>query len=555
MPVELGSFIADHKTIAPLGLVARGLLVLAGFTGMFYSLAGAFVAGTSWDAPYDTGASQVTRNLASGLTLSQAYEQVPQISEYYGVLVFQLVDAVRWLSGETGTLNSSNPDTYVWQGITNTVVATLAIGVFAWAIGRSTRSSLIGTATWGTVMTLPIWVGMSHMNFKDMTVASGLSLFSAGLLFAYTGRPVSNRRPLLLATIPLTLGSFLAIGTRVGAIILVLALGGIVTLWWLAVGIRAKRVARPLEIGVASAISVLLSLVLLWWTNPIARINTAGLLIDSIRVSGSFPIDFAVRVAGQDVSTTNLPLWYAPAWAAAQLPLALWLWIGVCLVAFVALLRSRKLSRSIPTLNSLTPVIAQALVLPVLIIASGATLYDGIRHLMFAVPPLIALLVVALCKSVSASISQPRAQLILPVLVLAGVGLNLFAVARWFPYTYAYINPIAGIGAPERNWELDYWGVSAREGVEKLKALGADEVVVLPNADMAVPYGGRGMTEVISDGDAVLGIYAFQRFEAELPENSSCSQVFEIRRDRQVLGLGGLCGQHSQNPSEYPESQ
>ena len=525
----------------PLRVITRIVLIAAGFIGAGFSYMGAFVAGTSWDAPYDTSAAQAFFTLPDALTLKQAYDFIPQISEYYGILFFQLVDVLGSLVGDTEVLDPGNPNSYVWQGVTNTTLATLGIAIFSMAVGYATKSSFAGTATWATVMTLPLWVGMSHMNFKDMPVAVGLSLLSAGLILAYRrGRP-GHSGTLASALVLISMGSFLAIGTRVGAIVLVVIISGLSAAWWLLLAIRRKTLPRATQTIAVTGIRLAASILMLWMTNPVANIDTPRLILDSIRVSGSFPIDFTVRVAGVDVATTNLPLWYAPAWVAAQLPLALWVWVLVVLVLVVPVARKFGCGYVTRGAEHLFPVLVQAVVLPILIIASGATLYDGIRHLLFAVPAGIAILILLL-RNVLSPWNQPqRIRITLVALILAGVSFNVFAVARWFPYSYAFINPIAGANAPSRDWELDYWGVSAREGVERLRRYGTQEVLVIPNSDMAVPYGGIASASSSSDGSDTVGVYAFLRFGADLPSSSKCTDVFAIERDGQILGRGGMC--------------
>ena len=532
---------STRSTSDALRTITRILLIAAGFIGAGFSYAGAFVAGTSWDAPYDTSAAQAFFTLPDGLTLKQAYAFIPEISEYYGVLFFQLVDVLGSLVGTTEILDPRNPESYVWQGLANTTLAVVTIAIFSMAVGYATKSSFAGTATWATVMTLPLWVGMSHMNFKDMPVASGLSLLSAGLIFAHRRGREGHIGTLAFALAPISIGSFLAVGTRVGAIVLVIAIVGLSTAWWVLLAVRRKTLPQVIQTTVMTGIGLAASIVMLWLTNPVAHIDTPRLIFDSIRVSGSFPIDFTVRVAGVDVATTNLPLWYAPAWVAAQLPLTLWVCLLVCLALAVPVARKFGPAQVTRGAGNLFPLLAQAFVLPALIIVSGATLYDGIRHLLFAVPAGIAILMVLLRNVLSPWDQRQLAGVTLAALIFAGVIFNIFALARWFPYSYAFINPIAGANAPDRDWELDYWGVSAREGVERLRETGASEVIVIPNADMAVPYGGSRASDSTAPPARMVGFYAFLRFGAELPNASECTDTFTIERDRQVLGVGGIC--------------
>jgi len=175
-------------------------------------------------------------------------------------------------------------------------------------------------------------------------------------------------------------------------------------------------------------------------------------------------------------------------------------------------------------------------------VVSGAVLYDGIRHLLFALPGLFALTALPV-----AAITKSR----LPTAVRGGaaiglglvLALSLFACARWFPYTYAFINPIAGGDRTERNWELDYWGLTAREGITRLATPGGQPVAVVPAAEPGRPFG--AVTAEIADAETAAtgrahGVYVFRRWDAQFRQDW-CTLTFTIQRDGQVLGEGGTC--------------
>ena len=139
------------------------------------------------------------------------------------------------------------------------------------------------------------------------------------------------------------------------------------------------------------------------------------------------------------------------------------------------------------------------------------------------------------------------------------VGANLCADVRWFPYDYAFINPIAGHDKTSRQWDLDYWGTSAREAVERLRQLGISPVVVVPTGEPGRPYGavnlfdpGSGIKDPVvlpvKPGDQ-FGYYWFHRFEYPLA-GFDCVSLFTIERDGQILGDGGRCTVPSTGPRD-----
>ena len=91
-------------------------------------------------------------------------------------------------SGSTARLQPDDPDTYLYQGIANLIVAVVAVTVLAAALAIALRSALAGAFAWSLILATPLWLGTSHVNFKDVPVAAGLSLVTAGLLLSSSVR-------------------------------------------------------------------------------------------------------------------------------------------------------------------------------------------------------------------------------------------------------------------------------------------------------------------------------------------------------------------------------
>jgi hypothetical protein len=275
-----------------------------------------------------------------------------------------------------------------------------------------------------------------------------------------------------------------------------------------------------------------------WATNPIARISMAQWLWDSLEVARTYPWDAGpIRTAGQDLRSTDLPWWYVPAWLGAQLPLLTLAAVtgGTAFLA-VRLIRRRRLINT-PTAIPLVPVVLQAIVLPLTIVGTGAVLYDGIRHLLFMLPALIAIAAVALTVlDRDARDAGSRLRALLPLGALVIVAASLLASIRWAPYAYAFVNPVAGRDKDGRSWELDYWGVSAREGVRRLREAGYSPIYVQPGPQPGVPWGAFNGPPVTGGRS---GMYVFVRWDGA--SRYGCTVIFTIKRDGHVLGEGARC--------------
>ncbi|MFN8223347.1 MAG: hypothetical protein U0R50_08915 [Gaiellales bacterium] len=517
-------------------LLATGVIAIA------VAVWSAAHGGIGWDTRYDTTASLAVRSLPPEMSLDKAYEAVPGVSELYGVLPQQLGDALHLLvTGSWERLGPDDPATYAYQGAASLLITVIAITALAAAVWFAFDSLLAGALTWSLTLSTPLWLGMSHVDFKDAPVAAGLTLFTAGLLVGLKGAP--GWSPTIAATALAAAGATVALGTRAGSLVLLssLLLAAIAAAGALSLASRrdnrtfAPDFRRLLAVS-GGALGV--GLATTWVTNPIARIAPFSWLQDAAELAASFPSVLTIRAAGEDLPSTNLPWWYVPAWLGVQLPLLTSAALLSGLVVTVYWVARHRPALDGRALALSTPLLVQGVVLPVVIVARRTVLYDGIRHLLFMLPALLALAAVAFAAAERRARATPGPhRILLPAVALLVVVASLQSAIRWAPYSYAYVNRFAGDEKGGRlPWELDYWGVTAREGVTRLTALGLTPVVSGPAADTGAPW---GAVDADSVGSTEFGRYVFRRGDSSLgPE---CTRVFAIVRGGRLLGEGGRC--------------
>ncbi len=523
-------------------------LLVIGLVAAIGSVVAMMFAGIGWDARMDTGQSVVIRevvpNLPLGSSLEDAYDKIYFTAEFYGILLAQLGDFFNSIltgsifSGSQEMLQLNDMAAYRLQGLANVAIATFAAGSFGFAIASALKSRLAGAFAWALIMTTPLYFGMSSINIKDMPVAAGLTLITSGFMLNR-----SAKTPLVrwgVATVVTASGSSIALATRPGLWPLVVIFAGMILGLYALLDLRHRSIGKSLP-GVSNFVfSVVVTLLVLWWTNPLGRLSLFQWLSDSFTVMRNYPWEGTIRTAGVEVASTDLPWWYVPAWLLAQLPILTTVIIVAAFIATIASLLKRRwaLPRSHVTLMS--PVFMQAIVLPVAVVVTGATLYDALRHLLFMIPALIGIGAIAIATVEKTScdwkISPKAAASVFAVVV---VGVSAFATARWIPYSYAFINPIAGWNHPERDWELDFWGLTAAEGVERLKDAGLTPIGVLPIEETAGLFGGSSLAVILEEGQsAPFGLYVFTRWDSSIGE---CESLFTIERDGQILGEGAVC--------------
>ena len=495
--------------------------------------------GIGWDSRYDTEATLQARSVDSSWTLERAYASVVGTSEFYGVFLQQFADLLhRVATGSTTLLQPDDPATYTYQGIANLILAIVSVTAFALALALALRSWLAAAFAWSLTLATPLWLGLSHIDFKDVPVAAGLTLISAGLIFSF-----SIRSPQLAAVV-----GAVAAGSG-GAIMLSTRAGSLLQLIFLAVGgaLLIRMIGRSggfaiVPTIVAASTAIVAALAFTCATNPIARISTLQWLRDSTAVARSFPWFGTIRTAGEErlehrhTPVVRTRLARRPAAAPHD--------------------RGRRGWSGRPDRRRRSPAAErrpQDGPRPRADHAAGdrASPRDHLqrrralrRHppLLFALPALLAIPAVALAVLERQTAGRRLLRTAIPFAAVVVVAVSLLASISWAPYAYAYLNPIAGADKNGFSWELDYWGVSGKEGVERLRKLGYTPVSVTPTDGVGIPW---GAAPGAPKPGTTVGLYVFLRGDLTIPRRTAadfgCTVVFTIKRGGHVLGEGARC--------------
>jgi hypothetical protein len=497
------------------------LLLALGLSSIGLAVWSLGAGGIGWDTRLDTSSALVTRSVDGKSTLQQVYDEIPATSEFYGVFVQQAADVVHMLlTGSTKPFGPDDPSAYQYQGAITLALAVAAVTALAAVLALALRSLLASIFAWSLTLATPLWLGMEHLDFKDIPVAAGLTLVTSGLALAFLLSP--PRRATLVGVALAGVGGAVSVATRPGSIVLVAVL--VLATLAAALILRRRTVRSALPVVLAAVAAPVCGVVFTWATNPVARLGTVQWFGDAIDFAHKYPWNAGtIRAAGQDLRSHDLPWWYVPSWLGVQLPLL----TLASVVGGISVVVAR--ARRLPAIL-LAPIVVQAIGLPLLVVASGAVLYDGIRHLLFMVPALIALPALAL-----ALLDRGRLRVVMPLATVVVVAASFSSAIRWAPYAYAYLNPIGDIGHG-RSWDLDYWGVSAKEGVERLRRAGLDPIYVKPSQQPGVTWGAYNTSASPTPGS---GLYVFLRWDRA--SDFGCKVIFTIERGGHVLGEGARC--------------
>ncbi len=175
---------------------------------------------------------------------------------------------------------------------------------------------------------------------------------------------------------------------------------------------------------------------------------------------------------GEYTSGNQQPWHYPLVWIAISIPL---LYTFLMLIGLVRSLFQLSRNERYPGEKSNVIIFLFWFLTPLLIVVTqkSAYLYDGWRHLFFIYPALV-LFVLEGCRVLwGSAVRRGRlAQgLLISVLVLSFLWTARFMVTA-HPYQHLYFNSLAGSDMRQikERFELDYWGLSYREGLEYILA-------------------------------------------------------------------------------------
>lgn len=414
--------------------------------------------GMSWDEPYRWGGGDAKLRYYSEL-FSGNRPEIPT-DAYPGFYDLTLA-VVRHVSGvDPMTAGHCLSALFGWFGL-----------IAVWRIG-----CLIGGARagfWALVLLtlMPRYYGHMFFNPKDIPFAA---CFAWGLWSVLRIKWNGSLRGSGWIAAGVLVG--LTMSVRVGGLLLLAYAGAIAGIDFLRGVVQQpggesgwmRGVAKRLAIlAVVSVVAIMV--LFLWW--PAAHAGILGTTRKTIDVINSYPWNAPVMFDGAFHMAADLPFFYLPWYVVITLP-EIALALGATgLVFFLVRLQDVSRRRFWTIREQQAAVAALAFAFPVLyVMARDVTVYDGMRHFLFILPPLAVLLGLALEQVLRLTERRlPGGTIAIQTavaLLLAPVVWNLITL---HPYQYTYFNRIVGgIAGADGNYETDYWGTSYREAVARL---------------------------------------------------------------------------------------
>jgi hypothetical protein len=352
----------------------------------------------------------------------------------------------------------------------NALVAIVGV-LGCWAVGlvcremlQSQRAEMVGIL--GTFF-LPLWLGHSWMNQKDVPFAVGFACATAVATLAVhlpRGEKVSPalRRDLAVSAF---FAISLTFGTRPGLSILILPLLAF-AVWH--VYRHGNELIKPLVVAIYAAVAFVLI------TNPASLPNPIGWAWNGIVVGRDFiGYDGDVLFDGMLIRSRKLGWWFLFKSLISSMPLVAILGMVAGAVFLVLLAFRGSLWKTIP-------VTYHAVVVATVVMGLSSNNYNAGRQYIFIALGWQMVAVIGLCWMIALTNQYLRMASRIAVVVLAG-----FLVVDHvsiFPYQYVYSNEIARRADNfAESVEFDYWGMAGRGLVS-----------AIPNEPNLVIYFGSG---------------------------------------------------------------
>ena len=405
----------------------------------------AAIGGVTWDEVIHRNGAELQFEVAAGWLAGEptTFRSLPSDYAFYGIIPTGLVTGIDAL----------------WTAITGDPLPTRAFGIWLHAITfvlsclsvflvfdilrRQSRHRWMPWLGAAFLLLYPPWLGYGLMDYKDVPTA-----FFLLLLVYCTARALEgNGEGLVRWTVFAALATIALGGTKAAALAL-----GVVP--WLALAIAAFR-QRRWALPFLAAVGIVLGLIVVTpvsWPEPVAFFTAAVELMSRHPWRGCTLTNGACLGPSHDDWSAAGYLWQ---WARVQMPLVVI--IGILPAMAVALWR-----------GGVGRIAAGTLAFTIgAIVVRNASLYDGLRHVLFVVPLIVIVMFVAIDYAIAAWGRVARVS----ILALVGIEMASFAIddVRLFPYNYAYFNLAARSDIDIARFETEFWGFSLHEAVAAVR--------------------------------------------------------------------------------------
>ena len=343
------------------------------------------------------------------------------------------------------------------------LVFNLGLGFMYSLIFQATKNTWLGVLGLLLVVLHPRLFAHAFYNPKDIILLGFYAMGTYTLLQFY-------QHPTWQRAIWHGIACGLAINTRMPAVILpAMTIGLFLTnqLWSNGKWVFRLQKMGHLLVSIVVTVGVTLLFFPYLWTETLSR------SAQTFEVMAKYPWGSSNLFFGSFIQGDQTPWYYIPAWIGLTTPLPMLaaIVVGIGLTLWGMIRKPTLTLFGKPNPHQIPSILLGLSIGPILaVIILESTLYNGWRHLYFVYPLLAAILAIQFGNWWTIKKASPRNSAL-----LAGAGLFLFLPGLVFmvqhhPHQQVYFNQLAPPPLAE-NFDMDYWGVSYRQGLKKLAAM------------------------------------------------------------------------------------
>jgi len=339
-----------------------------------------------------------------------------------------------------------------------------------WRLARLIAGERAGFLALLLLALTPSFYGPSFNNPKDIPFAVGMvwTLLAACKMMPSLPRPPFRQVAFFAVCLGLTLG--VRVGGGLDGIYLVTAV--LLYLVWRAAETGSVRLvgreARMAVLALLPGLPIAYGVMVLFW--PWAYQSPLNPLV-AIAHFSHYGINLDTLMDGEWLPAQRLPALYLPLYLLVKMPEIELAGIAVAAVLPLGWLLRRRAGADRARVLQIVLVVIAALFPLAFFIIERPTIYNGIRHFEFVLPPLAVLAGIGLQ---GLWLYFERGSALRGKLCGIGFGaaalIQVWIMASLHPDEYVFFNQLAGgVKGADGKFELDYWGNSLAEAVSDLR--------------------------------------------------------------------------------------
>ena len=420
--------------------------------------------GISWDEPVHREIASVTAKYLSSIVMPDfhpsEFTALLPLAEYSAKQYGVVFDLPMYVADRMLGYDGSMPEAYYLRHLCNFLLFYVSVFFFYLIVRNRYESRLLG-------LIACLFLILSPRIFAESFYSKDIVFLSLFIISIYFFINYLNKKTLVNSML-LALATALLVDQRITGIFIPFLAVFITGIDVMKADRTFNSLYKRLFPLVIYLISFSLCMVLFWpylWENPIRN------FINAFGVMNRFPITYEVLYLGKFIKSTEVPWHYIPVWIIITTPV---MYFFFFLMGFFWAIRGMikngiKLYSNYRERQDFLFILLFTVPLAAVIVLNSS-LYDGWRHLYFIYAPFLLIAMTGLARLLnlikeSSSGRERRAALFVAAVIVLCLSSTSYQMIRYHPFQNVYFNTLVGnhVG---KIFELDYWGLSFRLGLE-----------------------------------------------------------------------------------------